>query len=209
VLERWPASRWGERAAPEEIAERLVAEGIARTSPDMPQLSSAIARWLDGPYLRAALAAGATLLREEPFVLEIAGQPALALRGAMDLVVRLPGGRVDVIDYKRTRPRPDLLPWAFQLRAYALAVARRFPEDRVRAGVLFLGAADEPVWLGGDGSDISSEDHRAFETDLVALAADYARARTTDTWDGVPIERCRALQCGFVTACHRRSKARG
>ena len=173
----------------------------------MPRLAGGIARWLDGPYVRAACAAGAVFLREEPFVLEVAGRASLHLRGAVDLAVRWPDGVVDVIDYKRSRPRPDLSAYVFQLRAYALALARRFPEARVHAGVLFLGAADEPAWLGG-GAELSTEDHCAFEVSLAELALDYSGSRAADVWEGVPIERCRSLHCGFVTACHRRGKVR-
>ncbi|MEZ4295001.1 MAG: UvrD-helicase domain-containing protein [Polyangiaceae bacterium] len=209
VLERWPAARWGEPAPPDEIAERLIAEGIDRTSPEIPRLADGIARWLTSPYVRAAREAAATLLREEPFVLEVDAPVRLALRGAMDLVVRTAEGRIDVIDYKRSRPRTDLAPYAFQLRTYALALSRRFPARPIRAGVLFLGGADAPAWLeGAAGPDLTAADHAHFESTLAALARTYSDARTADTWDGVPVDRCRALRCGFVTACHRRTRGK-
>jgi hypothetical protein len=172
VLERWPAARWGARPPPDELQARLVAEGIDAESPDLAQLAEGIACWLEGPYVRAVRAASATLLREEPFVLEVEGPVALALRGAMDLVVHASNGRVDVIDYKRSRPRSDLSAYAFQLRAYALALRRRFPDHRVRAGVLFLGA-DQPRWLTGAAGqpEFSNEDHLTFEMELSRLAS--------------------------------------
>jgi len=205
VLERWPLARWGVPAPPEEIAARLVAEGVSKTSPDLARLAEGMSRWLDGAYVRGLRGASASILREEPFVLEIPGPVSLALRGAMDLVVRHGGDRVDVIDYKRSRPRTDLSSYSFQLRAYALAIHRRFPGSRVRAGVLFLGAEQEPRWLVGPtaSADLTTQDHTEFERTLATLATKYARARTDDVWDGVPIDRCRALHCGFVTACHR------
>ncbi|MFO0590007.1 MAG: UvrD-helicase domain-containing protein [Polyangiaceae bacterium] len=204
VLERWPASRWGDAPPPEEIEDRLVSEGVSRASPELPKLAQGLAAWIQSPYVCALRDDGARLYREEPFVLEVRGAAALALRGAMDLVVER-GDRVDVIDYKRSRPRADLSGYAFQLRAYALAISRRFPGARVRAGVLFLGAEAEPRWLRNkDGSpEIQANEHAEMERSLAQLAARYARARTDDVWDGVPIERCRALHCGFVTACHR------
>ena len=208
VLERWPAVRWGARPDPIEIEQRLVAEGIDRGSPDLAALVEGIASWLTGAYVRAVRAASASLLREEPFVLEVPGAVGLALRGAMDLVVHAPG-RVDVIDYKRSRPRTDLSAYSFQLRAYALALHRRFPGHRLRAGVLFLGT-DTPRWLEGEGgyAEFSNEDHLNFEIELGKLAASYAESRASDVWEGVAIERCRSLGCGFVTACHR-SRGKG
>ncbi len=205
VLERWPVARWGEAVPPEELEDRLVAEGVARLSPELLRLAEGLAKWLESPYVRALREAGAELLREEPFVLEVPGPASLALRGAMDLVVRTDRDRFDVIDYKRSRPRADLSAYSFQLRAYALAIARRFPGARVRAGVLFLGAEHEPRWLRGPtaGVAITDQDHAEFERSLAQLAAKYTRARADDAWDGVPVERCRALHCGFVTACHR------
>lgn len=212
VLERVPLARWGTLVPPQELADRLVIEGVERSSPDVARLAEGISRWLDGPYVRAVLASQALALREEPFLLEVEPGPqkakgavALALRGTMDLVVRGPENRIDVIDYKRSRPRADLAPYIFQLRAYALALARRFPGHRIRAGVVFLGADEVPRWLPGrEGTtQISELEHASFAASLGALAARYAEARASDVWDGEPIDACRALGCGFITACHR------
>jgi ATP-dependent helicase/nuclease subunit A len=54
--------------------------------------------------------------------------------------------RIDLVDYKLARPSATLDPYAFQLRAYALALAREAPGSRVRAGILFVGADAEPRW---------------------------------------------------------------
>ncbi|MBK8255501.1 MAG: UvrD-helicase domain-containing protein [Polyangiaceae bacterium] len=207
VLERIPLRRWGLPIEPSEIEGRLVTEGVPRKSPELERLSQGIARFLQGRYVNDAKTLGAAWLREEPFVLDVPGGVRLALRGAMDLVLRLPDRKIDVVDYKRSRPRSDLSVYAFQLRAYALALARRFPEHAVRAGVLFLGAADEPAWIEGSaGVYFSAEDHQRFEVYLSSLAEAYSKARAAEVWEEVPLERCRSLHCGFVTACHRRSK---
>jgi ATP-dependent helicase/nuclease subunit A len=135
----------------------------------------------------------------------------LALRGAMDLLVAHPDGLVDVIDYKRSAARADLSPYEFQLRAYALAAWKRYPGQPVRAGVLYLGGPTEPSFLrgGGEGGAFSEDDHEGFERDLAALAGRYAQARYEDRWEGMAVERCKQLHCGFVHVCHARGARAG
>ncbi len=211
VLERFPLARFGARPAAADIEARLRAEGVPAESPDIASLTSAISTWLDAPYVREARSNDATILREEPFVLDVPSDVNLSLRGAMDLVVLHSRGSSDVIDYKRSRPRTDLSAYAFQLRTYALALHRRTNGKPVRAGVLFLGE-NEPLWLqtGGETANFGLEEHERFEEKLVHLTRTFAESRATDTWEGVAIERCRARGCGFVTACHRsRTKGKG
>jgi ATP-dependent helicase/nuclease subunit A len=133
--------------------------------------------------------------------------PVLALRGAMDLLVAHADGMVDVIDYKRSAARADLTPYEFQLRAYALAARNRYPGQPVRAGVLYLGGPIEPTFLRGAGERgaFADDEHDAFERELSSLAGRYAQARYEDRWDGVPVERCKQLHCGFVHVCHTRA----
>jgi ATP-dependent helicase/nuclease subunit A len=125
----------------------------------------------------------------------------------MDLLVVHPDGMVDVIDYKRSAARVDLTPYEFQLRSYALAVRERYPGQPVRAGVLYLAGPTEPAFLAGAGPSgaFSEEEHDEFERELSVLAGRYAQARYEDRWEGVPIDRCKQLHCGFVHVCHTRA----
>jgi ATP-dependent helicase/nuclease subunit A len=209
VLERWPAEAWGAPTSEADVAQRLALEGLPATSAETQRMAEGLARFLGGPYARGLRAAGATLGREEPFVLPLApaapAAAALALRGAMDLVVTHPDGSIDVVDYKRSRPRADLGPYAFQLRAYALEARRRSPGRPIRAGIVFLGAAETPAWLpgAGPGGALSEAEHERFAEELADLARRFAEARWSDRFDGVAFDACRRLRCGFVAACHR------
>ncbi|AUX31545.1 MULTISPECIES: UvrD-helicase domain-containing protein [Sorangium] len=211
VLQRWPRARWGEPTEAADVVARLAFEGLAPHGPDALRTAEGIARFLGGPYARQARAEEAALLREEALVLDVEPQGAgerrgarLALSLAIDLVVLHPGGLVDVIEVKRARPRADLAPYELRLRAYALALRRRHPDRPVRAGVLFLGAEVEPVWLEGSGpmGAIADEEHARFERELARLAERFSEAAAEGRFDGVPIEACRRLRCGFVRACH-------
>jgi ATP-dependent helicase/nuclease subunit A len=205
VLERWPAERWGEEVEPAELAAMLVGEGLDDDE-GTAHLAADLARVLSGGYARRVREEGARLVREEPFVLELGeeGGVTLALRGAIDLCVSRRDGSLDVLDYKLTRPRADLSAYTFQLRAYALAMARRTPGRPIRAGVLFLRGAGEPTALPGasPGGHWSDAEHAQFAQHLGELAQRYADARRDERWDGVPVARCRALGCGFLRACH-------
>lgn len=212
VLERWPVSAWGEPAERAEIERRLTLEGLAPGG-ETTRIADAIARVLDGPYAARVRAAGAVLHREAPFVLPVplgeasgAARPELALRGVMDLCVEWPDGSIDVVDYKRSRPRTDLSPYEFQLRAYALAAARS-AKTGVRAGILFLGSGVEPLFLTGGGGEalLGADDHDRFEAEIAEVAERLLAAQWADRWDGVTVDRCKAMHCGFVVACHGRS----
>ncbi|MGK3982100.1 UvrD-helicase domain-containing protein [Sorangium sp. So ce136] len=210
VLQRWPHARWGEPTEAADVIARLGFEGLTLHSPDALRTAEGIARFLEGPFARQARDEEATLLREEAFVLDIEPQSAdgrpgarLALALAIDLAVLHPGGHIDVVEYKRARPRADLAPYELRLRASALALRKRYPDRPIRAGVLFLGAA-EPAWLRTSGpmGTIADEEHARFERELARLAERLSEARGEGRFDGVPVEACRALRCGFVRACH-------
>jgi ATP-dependent helicase/nuclease subunit A len=217
VLEQWPSAAWGTPVDPSAVVARLADEGLPPAAGETLRIAEAVARFVSGPYAQRARERGARLLREEPFLLPVAlpdapagAERVLALRGAMDLCVQYPDGSVDVIDYKRSRPRADLSPYGFQLRAYALAARRmRGGAALVRAGVVFLGGATEPAMLpgAGTGGALSDAEHEAFEAELAVLGQRLAEARWSDRWEGVPVESCKRLRCGFVTACHGRNRS--
>lgn len=216
VLERWPRARWGAPTNPAEIAARLAAHGLAADHGEALRLAPAIASFLSGPYARVIRDEDCAIRREEPFVLTTVaptagrtGARALTVRGAIDLVVERRSGAIDALDYKLSRPRADLALHELRLRAYALALHKRHPDRPIRAGVIYLGASVEPTILRGDGPGgaITDADHERFEDDLASLAHRFAEARHQDRFDGVPVDVCRRLQCGFVGACHGDKRA--
>ncbi|WP_437960007.1 UvrD-helicase domain-containing protein [Sorangium sp. So ce119] len=211
VLQRWPRARWGEPTDAADVVARLTFEGLTPHGPDALRTAEGLARFLGGPYARQVRDEEAALLREEAFVLDVEPQSAgerrgvrLALALAIDLAVLHPSGLVDVIEYKRARPRPDLAPYELRLRASALALRKRHPDRPIRAGVLFLGAAAEPAWLSASGTmgTIADDEHARFERELARLAERFSEARGEGRFDAVPVETCRRLRCGFVRACH-------
>ncbi|WP_437692359.1 UvrD-helicase domain-containing protein [Sorangium sp. So ce176] len=211
VLQRWPRARWGEPTDAADVVARLTFEGLAPHGPDALRTAEGIARFLGGPYARQARDEEAALLREEALVLDVEPQGAgerrearLALALAIDLAVLHPSGLIDVIEYKRARPRADLAPYELRLRASALALRKRHPDRQIRAGVLFLGAAAEPAWLRASGATgtIADDEHARFERELARLAERFSEARGEGRFDAVPVETCRRLRCGFVRACH-------
>jgi len=210
VLEQWPRSGWGAATAPAAVRARLAAEGLPEGAAETERIAVAIARFLSGRWAARVRDEGSRLLREHAFVLPVrAGGATLALRGTMDLCIEHADGSVDVVDYKRSRPRADLTPYAFQLRAYALS-ARRSGGALVRAGLLFLGGdatrpgGEEPVVLRGKGAGgaFSDTEHDAFERELAALGDRFAEARWNDRFPPVELPTCQRLRCGFVVACH-------
>ena len=215
TLERWPRSRWGDPTLVGDVLERLGREGLPEDAPDALRLAQGLARFLEGAYARRLRDEAQTMRREEALALRLdpSSEPArgaahrhgtsLAMRGAVDLIAELPSG-VDVVEYRRARPRADLSAYELPLRASALAASLRHPGKPVRAGVLFLGSSTEPVWLKADGPGgaISEEEHARFEQGLLWLAEQLAEARRADRFEGVPVETCRRLRCGFLEACH-------
>ncbi len=208
LLERWPRERFGEDVPNEELVARLVSEGLAeaeahRLAPDLATfLRSAYAKRLASPHLE--------LHRESEVLLRLGGadEAGLVLRGTVDAYAFDPvEGTIDVFDYKLARRRPSLEAYAFQLRAYALALARRYPGAAVRTGVVFL-LGGEIAWLDAEERPLSPAELTRIEADLLASAHAFAKARATGDYPGVEEARCRKLSCGFLTACHRSAGAR-
>jgi ATP-dependent helicase/nuclease subunit A len=203
VLERTPLAAFGERPDEGALARALVAEEIGEA--EAAALAPRVASFIASRYA-ATLKKAAAVLREHELLLA-AGEaaPRLWLRGTVDLAACF-DETVDVIDYKLARAG-DMQGYAFQLRAYGLALAKQWQRP-VRAGIVFLGSGGEPQWLpGSDGSDtLTADDHAATERELLDLARRFAESRQADEFPGVPVHTCHRLHCGFVGACHPESK---
>ncbi|MBX3261151.1 MAG: UvrD-helicase domain-containing protein [Labilithrix sp.] len=201
VLERLPLATFLEPArAASDVARALEGAGIPEDHPQHAAIAGRARRFLESGYAREIAERGATIAREVAFVLPIeddAGR-AVSLRGSMDLVVEWPDGAIDVVDYKSARSG-DTDSYAFQLDVYALAARARSPRAaRLRAGLAFLGGgAGEPVWR-----ELPSE--REVRARIAGLGAELMRARWTDAFPRVAIERCESIYCGFIGRCHPR-----
>jgi ATP-dependent helicase/nuclease subunit A len=198
VLERWPLVRWGMPTDPSEIVEKLLAEGLMNLAPDLlAGLADNIAGFLGGPYATEVRTRDGVVYREERFLVPIACEGGeLHLRGAIDLLVDWRDGSADVLDYKSSFC-PELTSHEFQLRAYAVAVRRRFGISRIRAGILNLAASNPPTLTNLDAADLDS-----FEQILCDLRARFMSARASFDFAGVDRPECEALRCGFIAACH-------
>jgi ATP-dependent helicase/nuclease subunit A len=161
--EQWPAAAEAFVAAraarlPTSLRKSILAETLA-------VLREPAFAPLFGPQARA----------EIPIVAEIAhprgGDRALRLTGKIDRLVAT-GDAVLIVDYKTNRPPPKEVgevseAYLLQLCAYRLALTRIFPQQRIRAAILWtdgprimeipqamLDAAEERLWqLGGANLD--------------------------------------------------------
>ncbi len=155
--------------------------------------------FLNSTYAKRVASAGAEILREVPFVIEVGDEPVVALRGTIDLVVRT-SGNVDVIDYKnRANDGPGA--HAVQLDVYTLAAHVLFKDGKVRAGIVSLeGDKAEPRFRAG-------VDEATLRARLATMGGDLARMRAAGKFPRIAVERCRAIRCGFVGLCHARDEA--
>jgi ATP-dependent helicase/nuclease subunit A len=199
VLERIAPSCGGGEGARGAASLLLSREGVTPAHERHDAIVARVCRFLASAYARRIATRHAAIAREQPFVLEIPDGygRALVLRGTIDLVVEWPNGDVDVVDYKRPRG-PLVEPYAFQLDMYSLAAqAEARPGARVRAGIVFLGGDDaEPIWRGAPPGPLELRAHAA------ALAGALMEARWTESYPRVPLERCRAIRCGYAALCH-------
>ncbi|HVJ90883.1 MAG TPA: PD-(D/E)XK nuclease family protein, partial [Labilithrix sp.] len=201
VLEQLPIEAFLAPDRAEPTVTRLLEN--ARIPVEHPQhaaIAGRAMRFLKTTYARAIAEAGATLAREVPFVLPVEDEAghAVSLRGSMDLVVTWPDGAVDIVDYKSARSG-ETDSYAFQLDVYALAARERFPNTtRLRAGLAFLGGGSgEPLWR-----ELPSA--AAVRARIATLGNELFRARWTNAFPRVAIDRCESIHCGFIGRCHPR-----
>lgn len=208
VLERFPLERWGTPISETEIREHLAAEGLDPDAPAARTTSAGIRRFLESEYARSVQTPGVRVHRERELTVTLelapassgAGQLALfseggegqraVLKATLDLVIERPDGTLEILDYKRTRGG-DAARYAPQLHAYRVAARHAFDARSVRAGLVhLLAGSGEPEWL------------EPTPLDLPRLVTDLVRKRYRGDYPGVSVSRCRALRCGFLSACH-------
>ncbi len=221
VLSTFPLHRWGSPIRPDEMAQRLLQEGLipegehGGLSAEQEHLARALSIFLSGPYALRTREVSSRLRREDAFVYSIQAPGAgrtpprtLALRGCVDLWADYPGACLDIIEFSGQRVQADLP--LFPLMVYALYLRRIAPDRPLRIGALYLGSElTEPVFWKGAGpqGSLSADELNAFEQDLGALGHKYAESQHLSRFEGVGIESCRKLRCGFIQACHGDKKA--
>jgi ATP-dependent helicase/nuclease subunit A len=144
----------------------------------------------------------AQVFRELPFALKVAGkqEQTLVLRGQIDLLFLDAQNTAHVLDYKTVHRAPaGAEPYRFQLSAYALAARKFVPTARaVKTGIAYL--RDRPVkfdWATPEADALDGQ-----EAVLVNETRALLTAQRDGAWEGRPVERCRALKCGYISRCH-------
>ena len=139
------------------LVHRLVERGAVReisSGADIDALARRLAAggtWVDPSSHAALLAAAAGLLRQLAADEELAGrladlprwhevpvvlrEPERIWRGAADVVVDVGGGRLEVLEFKTGRPRPD---HEAQLQLYVAAIASLAPSSAVGGRLVYL-----------------------------------------------------------------------
>jgi ATP-dependent helicase/nuclease subunit A len=199
VLERTPLNLLGQpglKKALEAIAEE---EGLASAA---AVVEHALAFWDSDFGQQVGRAEPSAVFRELPFVLRIGkpGQQGLVLRGQIDLLLLDGKGTAHVVDHKTVHRAPSgAEPYSFQLAAYALAARKFAPTARaVKTGIAYL--RDRPVKF--DWETPSPDALEAQEAALQTHTRALLEAQREGTWEGRPLERCRALKCGYISRCH-------
>jgi hypothetical protein len=118
------------------------------------------------------------------------------IKATLDLVVERGDGRLEVVDYKRTRGGDDRR-YALQLAAYASVCRARFGASSLRVGLVHLLAdAPEPDWFAPQSAELGE------------LVSDLVRRRYSGDFPPVPAARCKEARCGFLAACHPQARER-
>ncbi|HET9929052.1 MAG TPA: UvrD-helicase domain-containing protein [Polyangiaceae bacterium] len=214
VLESYPVASFGETASEPALLELLAATGLDREAKSTRETAAGIGRFLASDYAREVREHGKVVHREVEMTLVIDesrrarpvrqlelfhtpnAQHRSVLRATLDLVVERDDGSIDVIDYKRSRGG-DPTRYALQLHAYRLAVEQRFGEKKIRTGLInLLAPSAEPVWV-----------NEPPPRELAELMALLAESRYRAHYPPIQRARCVSARCGFVTACHPRTRA--
>ncbi len=157
--------------------------------------------FLQSRYARSLAAKDVTVHRELPFTLNFHVEAGtVAVRGQIDLLVETPKS-AHIIDYKATSPATNapVLPYAFQLAAYALGYRAAHSDHtrmkEVSAGVWFVdGKPRDPIF-----DDVSvGQAVRDFE----GIVDSFARQMAASRFASRRIEVCRSFHCPLISTCH-------
>jgi ATP-dependent exoDNAse (exonuclease V) beta subunit len=185
-----------------QLAAAATRRGYDPDGPGVRRILGEVLRFAESAAGRplAEAARQGRLSREVPFLLRLkgGGPTAVYLVGALDALLRGPGGELTVVDFKYATPRPGSAErYRLQLCAYALAAQRAHPRARVRAVLQFLRGDQRRVDLTP-----STEELRRFELSAPGWGVEAARAREVSPAElGREQPRCRAEGCGYVARC--------
>jgi ATP-dependent helicase/nuclease subunit A len=199
LLERTPLTEVGKASLDASLNALAADEGL-----DAPQavIDHVLAFWATDFGQQLSKSSEEQLFRELPFALELGkkGGQRLVLRGQIDLLWLDAKANAWVLDYKTTHRAPaGLEPYRFQLSAYALAARKFAPTAReVKTGIAWL--RDRPVPLEWDAPSPGALE--ALEESLTHETNALLAAQRDGKWEGRPIERCRAIKCGYISRCH-------
>ncbi len=138
--------------------------------------------------------------RELPFVLSLErGEPAVALRGRIDLLLEDRQG-IRVVDYKFGRPAATPQKRYFvQMAAYAAAARCAFPGKPILCEILYLG--DEPSCVALDRAELAGLEGRLGEVARSLIGALCLGTLSAFPKAGPDPDTCGAWGCPHVFLC--------
>ncbi len=160
---------------PAAIADAAQCAGLAPLSPQEADALAALVAGFAASDLCARIARATDASREQRFAFPLAGD--VLVTGALDVLVREPGGRALVVDYKSDRLRDadpaDVVESAYstQQLVYAIALLRSGAQA-VEIAHCFLERPDSPVMAAFSQSDLT-----ALEQRLAALTSGVLERR--------------------------------
>jgi ATP-dependent helicase/nuclease subunit A len=166
-----------------------LARTLAMPEPPAPSASA-------DAYVADARAAGARVERNVPFFVEldVGGGRALALRGSIEWLVRLPDGALEAVDTTYARAasvdRHETLLGALAIGARA--IASEASSLRIATAV---DARGKPQWSALD-------DDAAIRKRVATLAVAIAESSASDRFTRAPPETCAAIACGYAPLCY-------
>ena len=185
------------------VDAELSAAGFRSDDERLGDVRADVIAMLNSQLGQQLIAVGPEARRHEmPFELAVGGAEHLGIvRGQIDLLYWDDAGPV-VIDFKHAKAgEQSSEPYANQLDAYALAVARlcELPADAtVRTRLVFLRGAPKVVER-----DVTEAMRDAWRTRVANVVASLATRRLGESpWPGRNRAECDELHCGFVSRCH-------
>ena len=202
LLQRWPRADWGAPTDAQAVVACLAAEGFSTNNPSLRPLGRVLAGFLEGDYARRVFLDGGMLRTRERFVLTFGDEldsqdhlrAAVTLEAFVNLTVTWSDGAIDLLSL----PASESSEHNLVLRVAAIAVRRASPAIVVRAALVTNEA--EPVFLSD--AELARAHDAAFSKSITRLVRRLADARFNDEFDGVGVQRCQRLACGFHSACH-------
>jgi ATP-dependent helicase/nuclease subunit A len=189
----------------EEIDFLMRNQGVSTESDEVKKLKKNIIAFLESD-LGTALSQikEGQIFREMPFMLTLQDNDSplvIVVQGVIDLLYRDPEGVWTVVDYKYSAGREiDKRRYEMQLMTYALAVAKRMGEDKVRIAIKVIEENDAPL----KGWFVTGTELKKVEKQIIADVHEIAkmeREGAPDVWTRRTEEECSKLECVYKKRC--------